>query len=149
VEGGPRVYLRRSKTDQEGAGQVVAIVPGERLCPVAAVQKWFDAEGIVEIPVFRPFSRSGRRLDRPLMPKSVALIVKAYAERAGLDPAQFAGYSLRAGFLIRAAANGAPLFKMIDVSGHKSADTFNAEIYKVADEAQAAPDVCVSDPLAK
>lgn len=128
VEGGLRVSLRRSKTDQEGVGQIVAVVRGERLCPLAALRAWLDAAGITEGPVFRPFSRSGRPLDRPLTPKSVAVIVKTHAERAGLDPAQFAGHSLRAGFLTSAAANGASLFKMMDVSRHKSVDTLRGYI---------------------
>jgi hypothetical protein len=48
------------------------------------------------------------------------------------DPAQFAGHSLRAGFLTLAAKRGANLFKMMDVS---SVDTLrgyvrDAEIFK-------------------
>ncbi|WP_157272018.1 hypothetical protein [Azohydromonas aeria] len=35
---GLRVTSRRSKTDQEGSGQVIAIARGEVLCPVASVQ---------------------------------------------------------------------------------------------------------------
>jgi site-specific recombinase XerD len=37
----------------------------------------------------------------------VALVVKAHAARVGLDPAQFSGHSLRAGFLTSAAKRGA------------------------------------------
>ncbi len=128
VEGGLRVHVRRSKTDQEAAGQVVAIIRGERLCPVAAVRAWLDAAGITEGPVFRPFTRGGRPLDRQLSSKSVAMVVKRYAEQAGLDPAQFAGHSLRAGFLTSAAENGASLFKMMDVSRHKSVDTLRGYV---------------------
>lgn len=39
------------------------------------------------------------------------------------NPAEFAGHSLRSGFLTSAAENGANLFKMMDVSRHKSVDT--------------------------
>ena len=74
--------------------------------------------------------RSGRLTDR-----SVANIVKAYAERAGLDATVFSGHSLRSGFLTSAAANGASIFKMMDVSRHKSVDTLrgyvrDAELFK-------------------
>jgi site-specific recombinase XerD len=70
-----------------------------------------------------------------LTAQSVALIVKAHCERAGLDPSQFAGHSLRAGFLTSAAKRGANLFKMMDVSRHRSVDTLrgyvrDAEIFK-------------------
>ena len=49
--------------------------------------------------------------------------MKAYAERVGLDPAAYSGHSLRAGFLTSAAEHGASIFKMMDVSRHKSVDT--------------------------
>jgi site-specific recombinase XerD len=70
-----------------------------------------------------------------LTAQSVALIVKAQAERAGLDAKQFAGQSLRAGFLTSAASQGASIFKMMDVSRHKSVDTLrgyvrDAELFK-------------------
>jgi hypothetical protein len=65
----------------------------------------------------------------------VANIVKAYAERAGLDPAVFSGYSPRADSLTSAAGKGASIFKMMDVSPHKSVDTLrgyvrDAELFK-------------------
>ena len=39
---------------------------------------------------------------------------------AGYDPASFGGHSLRAGFLTAAARLGASIFKMREVSRHKS-----------------------------
>jgi hypothetical protein len=67
--------------------------------------------------------------------QSVADVVKAHAENVGLDPALFAGHSLRAGFLTSAAKRGASIFKMMDQSRHKSVDTLrgyvrDAEIFK-------------------
>ena len=66
---------------------------------------------------------------------SVANVVQAYAARAGLDATVFSGHSLRSGFLTSAAANGASIFKMMDVSRHKSVDTLrgyvcDAELFK-------------------
>ena len=43
--------------------------------------------------------------------------------RAGFKEADFAGHSLRAGFLTSAAENGASIFAMMDVSRHKSVET--------------------------
>src|ERR1700745_3543601 len=65
----------------------------------------------------------------------VSDIVKEHAERLRLDPTQFAGHSLRAGFLTSAAARGASIFKMMDVSRHRSVDTLrgyvrDAELFK-------------------
>jgi len=54
--------------------------------------------------------------------------VKAHAARLGFDPAVFAGHSLRAGFLTSAAARGASIFKMMDVSRHKSVDTLRGYV---------------------
>jgi site-specific recombinase XerD len=70
-----------------------------------------------------------------LSAQSVADIVKTYAERVGLDPALLAGHSMRAGFLTSAAKRGASIFKMMDVSRHKSVETLrgyvrDAEIFK-------------------
>src|SRR5262244_3430178 len=55
--------------------------------------------------------------------------------RAGLKAADFSGHSLRSGFLTSAAARGASIFKMMDVSRHKSVDTLrgyvrDAELFK-------------------
>jgi site-specific recombinase XerD len=67
--------------------------------------------------------------------QSVADIVKTYAERVGLDPALFAGHSMRSGFLTSAAKRGASIFKMMDQSRHRSVETLrgyvrDAEIFK-------------------
>jgi len=53
VADGLRVLIRRSKGDQEGQGQEVAILRGYRLRPVEAVQTWLAAADIGVGPVFR------------------------------------------------------------------------------------------------
>jgi len=53
----------------------------------------------------------------------VALIVKAHAKAAGLDAREFAGHSLRAGFLTSAAEAGADVLRMIEVSRYKRVET--------------------------
>ena len=132
---GLRVTIRRSKTDQEGHGHVIAIPRGMIACPVAALKAWLEAAGITEGAVFLPIAKGGRIRPTRLTDRSVADIVKAHARRAGLDPKQFAGHSLRSGFLTSAAARGASIFKMADQSRHKSMDTLrgyvrDAEIFK-------------------
>jgi hypothetical protein len=59
VEGGFRVTIHRSKTDQEGQGQEIAIPTGGKLRPVEVVQAWLDAAGITDGPVV-PLRRQGR-----------------------------------------------------------------------------------------
>ena len=132
---GLRVTIRRSKTDQEGHGHVIAIPRGVIACPVTALKAWLEAAGIAQGPVFRPVAKGGRIQATRLTDRSVADIVKAHAQRAGLDPKLFAGHSLRSGFLTSAAARGASIFKMADQSRHKSMDTLrgyvrDAEIFK-------------------
>jgi hypothetical protein len=70
-----------------------------------------------------------------LTDQSVSDIVKESAARLRLNPKQFAGHSLRAGFLTSAASRGASIFKMMDVSRHRSVDTLrgyvrDAELFK-------------------
>ena len=86
--------------------------------PVEAV-----AAGITAGPVFRPINRGGRVVDAALTAESAASVVKEHAEAVGLNPADFASHSLRAGFLTSAAEAGASVFKMMEVSRHKSVDT--------------------------
>jgi hypothetical protein len=92
-------------------------------CPVEAVRDWLAAANITEGPIFRPIGKGGRLKDTRLTAQSVALIVKAHAARLGFGSAAFAGHSLRVGFLTSAAAKGVSIFKMIDVSRHRSVDT--------------------------
>lgn len=102
--GGMRVTIRRSKTDQDGAGQEIAIARGDDHCPVLAVKAWMQPAGITEGYVFRPFARNGRVLERPLSARAVTNLVKAYAERAGFRVEDFSGHSLRAGAVTTAAS---------------------------------------------
>jgi hypothetical protein len=50
------------------------------------------------------------------------------ARRLGLKAADFGAHSLRAGFLTSAARRGASVFKMRDVSRHKSMDVLQAYV---------------------
>ncbi len=131
---GMKITIRHSKTDQEGAGQTIAIPFGKIACPVAALKEWITAAGISSGALFRSVNRHGKVGER-LTDQSVSDIVKEHAERLRLDPTQFAGHSLRAGFLTSAAARGASIFKMMDVSRHRSVDTLrgyvrDAELFK-------------------
>ena len=60
---------------------------------------------------------------------------QSFAAGAGFRPEEFAGHSLRAGFLTSGAEAGASVFKLIEVSRHKSLDTLRgyvrrAELFK-------------------
>jgi integrase len=80
---GLRVLIRRSKGDQEGQGQEVAIPRGYRLRLVEAVQTWLAAAEISADPVFRAVGRGGRVSCEGLAQDSAARIVKRYAGAQG------------------------------------------------------------------
>ena len=131
VPEGFRVTIRKSKGDQEGEGQEIAVVRGRKACPVAAMKQWLEVAAITDGPVFRRMRKGGVVLPDPLRPQGIAQVVKNYAGLAGYDPADFSGHSLRSGFLTSAAARGASVFKLIEVSRHKSVDTLRGYIRKV------------------
>jgi site-specific recombinase XerD len=128
TEDGFKIIIRRSKTDQEGHGVTIAIARGVTTCPVKAVKAWLLAAGIGDGALFRPVAKGGRLGAERLTDQSVCSIVQAYAERIGLKAADFGAHSLRAGFLTSAARRGASVFKMRDVSRHKSMDVLQAYV---------------------
>lgn len=122
VPQGMVIHLRRSKTDQEGRGEKVAIPRGSRLetCPVRALEGWLSESGISLGPVFRPINRHGQVRDRRLTDRSVALIVKKAVKAIGLDPTRFSGHSLRAGIATSAAMAGKDERTIMKQTRHKS-----------------------------
>ena len=116
------VTLRRSKTDQEGQGRRLGIPYGANAatCPVRALHAWLKASGIATGPLFRSVDKHGRLGAARLSDKAVALVVKRAAAAAGLDPARYAGHSLRAGLATSAAAAGISKRSIMDQTGHRS-----------------------------
>jgi site-specific recombinase XerD len=120
-EEGVRVSIHRSKTDQTAEGAVVAVPEGRRIKPVVHLRAWLAAAAITEGPIFRPLWKGGQRVrDARLSDHAVARILQARAEAAGLDPARYGGHSLRAGFVTAAARAGADVWKIQQVSRHRS-----------------------------
>jgi integrase len=119
---GLTVSLRRSKTDQTGEGRKIGIPYGGNpdTCSVRVLQGWLEAAGIAEGPVFRSIDRHGRLCPGRLAPADVARVVKKLALRAGLDPAKYAGHSLRAGHATSAAIAGASERSIMNQTGHRS-----------------------------
>lgn len=119
---GLTVTLRRSKTDQSGAGRKVGIPYGSNpeTCPVRVVQTWIQAAAISAGPLFRAISRHGHVRPGRLSPIDVARVVKKLAVRAGLDSAKYAGHSLRAGHATSAAIAGASERSIMNQTGHRS-----------------------------
>ncbi|MBF0423999.1 MAG: site-specific integrase [Magnetococcales bacterium] len=128
VREGLTITLQRSKTDQEGCGRKIGI-PFARgaHCPVKAIQSWLQVAGITEGPIFRGVDRHGNVGER-LSNHAVARIIKAWAEKAGLDPADYAGHSLRSGLVTSAANAGIANHKIRAQTGHKGDTMLNRYI---------------------
>jgi integrase len=135
-DNGLELLLRRSKTDQEGAGRTVFIpyARGSR-CPVKALKNWIELAGIATGPLFRPINRHDQVVGiKALTPQSVALVVKSSVRLMLGDEASemVAGHSLRAGYCTEAATVGLQPYQIREQTGHKSDVTLARYIRPVA-----------------
>ena len=112
VPEGVKIFIRRSKTDQAGEGSVKAIPYFENLefCPVLALNKHIKQK----------FEKVNNGKIFEISDKSVALIIKKYANLAGLDSSKYSGHSLRSGFATTAAEFGAEERNIMAMTGHKT-----------------------------
>ena len=85
-DGGLRVVIRKSKTDQEGQGATIAIARGSIACPVEAVRAWIKTAGVVDGPLFRPVTRTGKISARRLSARAVAELVNPMRGGRGCQP---------------------------------------------------------------
>jgi site-specific recombinase XerD len=112
VEEGVKIFVKRSKTDQSGEGMTKAIPYFDNInfCPVKALNKWVLEAQLKDGKIFN------------ISDKNVALIIKKYANYAGLDAHRYAGHSLRSGFATSTAESGAEERNIMAMTGHKSTE---------------------------
>jgi site-specific recombinase XerD len=112
VEEGVKIFVKRSKTDQSGEGMTKAIPYFDNInfCPVKALNKWVVEAKLKDGKIFN------------ISDKNVALIIKKYANYAGLDAHRYAGHSLRSGFATSTAESGAEERNIMTMTGHKSTE---------------------------
>jgi site-specific recombinase XerD len=122
VREGLKLTIRHSKTDQEGAGQVIAVPSGKVLKPGPRLNEWLSVRGGEAGPLFYRTDAQGMMTKEPMSDRSVARLIQRYAEKVGLDPAAVGAHSLRSGFLTEAAKAGASLPKMQEVSRQKKVE---------------------------
>ena len=112
VDEGVKILIKKSKTDQSGEGSIKAIpyFQNQEFCPVIALKRYMS---------LKKFNSNSEKIFK-LSDKSVALIIKKYAQIAGLDPTKYAGHSLRSGFATTAAEFGAEERNIMTMTGHKT-----------------------------
>ncbi len=121
VPEGVKILVKKSKTDQSGEGILKAIpyFDNEEFCPVRTLKEYINkVKGINKSRIFE------------ISDKSVALIIKKYANKAGLDSSKYAGHSLRSGFATTAAEFGAEERNIMAMTGHKTTQMVRRYIHE-------------------
>ena len=121
---GVKINIKRSKTDQFGEGFMKGIPHFENYlyCPVKNLKNWLNISKIKKGPIFVRFSKGVNLTNIRLTDQSVALIIKEYLTKAGVDNKNYSGHSLRSGFATSAAEAGAEERSIMAMTGHKSSE---------------------------
>ena len=124
VHEGLKITVKRSKTDQFGEGSIKALPYFEDsiYCPVTILQRWLNISKISKGALFRRFSKGSKLTSYRLTDQTVALLVKSYLNKAGIDSKNYSGHSLRSGFATSAAESGAEERSIMAMTGHKSTE---------------------------
>jgi site-specific recombinase XerD len=124
VPEGLKINLKRSKTDQFGEGFTKALpyFDSSQYCPVVSLKKLLDISKINSGPVFRSFVKGSRLSEKRLTDQTVAILIKEYLNKAGIDNKNYSGHSLRSGFATSAAESGVEERNIMAMTGHKSTE---------------------------
>jgi integrase len=122
VKQGAIVTVRRSKTDQVGAGRKIGVpyAAHGRHCAVSSLADWLAAASITSGPIFRPVNKHGHIGRARLSGAAVSLVVKERVAAIGAVPSDYSGHSLRSGFCTSAAQAGLSSWKIRAQTGHAS-----------------------------
>ena len=122
VSEGVKILIKRSKTDQSGEGILKAIpyFDNQEFCPVVTLKKFIN---------YKTNTNKQEKVFK-ISDKSVALIIKKYATKAGLDSTKYAGHSLRSGFATTAAEFGAEERNIMAMTGHKTTQMVRRYIHE-------------------
>jgi site-specific recombinase XerD len=119
------VVITSAAANRSGAGASshIPTLKSRALCPVTALRRWLEEADIHQGPIFRAVDRWGHVRKRRLTAQVVAAVVKQAAVAAGLDPRQYAGHSLRAGFVTQASLDDEDVLRIQEVTGHTDMNT--------------------------
>lgn len=108
----------RSKANQLGNEHMVPIIgrAGD------ALRAWLDLVGASEGPIFR-LVNDDRIQDEGIYDKLVYLVVQDRVKKAGFNPREFGGHSLRSGFLTEGGRQNVNLFRLMEMTGHSCVRT--------------------------
>ena len=117
------VYIRKSKTDQTGLGQRIAVIDGKYIKPIKRLERWLKASKIKKGVLFQTMRRNNSVVGSRMHPSDIPRIIKHYGQLIGLDPNEISGHSLRAGFVTSAVIHNARIDKIMEITRHKSVAT--------------------------
>jgi integrase len=120
------VWIAAAKNDPRKKGRELYVprLPktpgwtGASVCAVSALERWLETVGTAG-PVFRTFDLRGRLTANRLDPGDVARILRRRCVAGGVD-GDFAGHSLRRGFITNAAKKKVPIESIKRVTGQRS-----------------------------
>ena len=121
---GVYVWITAAKNDPRKKGRELYVPrlptasPSASLCAVAALEYWLATVGTAG-PVFRTFDLRGRLTGQRLDPGDVARVLRRRAAAGGVA-GDFAGHSLRRGFITNAAKKKTPIENIKRVTGQRS-----------------------------
>jgi integrase len=129
------ITIRRSKTDQEGRGQMVGVAAGLHAGtdPIRALRAWLDLRPagsgplFTRVPATRPITSEG------IGPRTVSDLVRDRADAAGLGNLGVSGHSLRAGHATAAAVNGAAIDRIAAQTRHRDIGTLLSNYIRPAE----------------
>lgn len=122
TEQGMIVHVPREKQDQKAVGRDIGVPPASdpSVCAVRAMHDWLKIRGPAPGYLFDGLWHGQLRPAERMHHNTVAAIVKRAAASIGLDPAHFAGHSLRSGFATAALESGAGEILTARHTGHRS-----------------------------
>ena len=122
VSEGVKKFIRKTKTDQFGEGMFKGLpyFDNQKFCPVLHLKRWLKVSGIKSGPIFKRFSKGLILGKNRLTDQSVALLLKKYLLKAGIENQNYSGHSLRSGFATASAESGADERSIMAMTGHKT-----------------------------
>ncbi len=142
VEPGLLISLKRSKTDQYGVGRVIGVFRGQKAdsCPVRTLEAWIRCRGQQPGPLFYAMRANHLFIGTGITREAISQVIKGAVRNIALDSPQYAGHSLRAGFVTCAGENGASELSIMKRTGHRNSATIHRYMRPV--------EAFTNDPLA-